>query len=240
MWREIRLLADCKPVIASMADVAASGGYYMAMAAGTIVAENLTLTGSIGVVTGKFSLGKLYEKIGFNKEIISRGRYAELFAADQRPFRPDEAELFAKSAQNAYNQFRDKAAFSRSMTVDQMEEVAQGRVWTGKDAASLGLVDAVGGLSRAVAIAKQKANIPQDRQVTLVEVSKPSPSLPEIISGIGSSLFGVDRTLKEILQNMGSSDGVQARMDGILFERLQGASFGNPIFQLIRDCLSSF
>ncbi|KAG7944360.1 hypothetical protein I3843_15G096900 [Carya illinoinensis] len=87
MWREIRLLAASKPVIASMSDVAASGGYYMAMAAGTIVAENLTLTGSIGVVTGKFNLGNLYEKIGFNKEIISRGRYAELLAAENRPFR---------------------------------------------------------------------------------------------------------------------------------------------------------
>ncbi|XP_057767447.1 serine protease SPPA, chloroplastic isoform X2 [Salvia miltiorrhiza] len=116
MWREIKLLAASKPVIASMADVAASGGYYMAMAAQTIVAENLTLTGSIGVVTGKFNLESLYEKIGFNKEIISRGRYAELTAADQRPFRNDEAELFAKSAQNAYRGFRDKAASSRSMT----------------------------------------------------------------------------------------------------------------------------
>eukprot|EP00268_Persea_americana_P048430 TRINITY_DN5115_c1_g1_i3.p1 TRINITY_DN5115_c1_g1~~TRINITY_DN5115_c1_g1_i3.p1 ORF type:complete len:122 (+),score=30.94 TRINITY_DN5115_c1_g1_i3:529-894(+) len=121
-----------------------------------------------------------------------------------------------------------------------MEEIAQGRVWTGKDAASLGLVDAVGGLSQAVAIAKQKANIPQDKQVKLVEVSKPSPSLPEIISGIGNSLFGVDRTLKEILQALTSSDGVQARMEGIVFERLGGASFGNPIFQLIKDCLSSY
>ncbi|EOY22207.1 Signal peptide peptidase isoform 2, partial [Theobroma cacao] len=167
MWREIRLLAESKPVIASMSDVAASGGYYMAMAAGTIVAENLTLTGSIGVVTaGKFNLGKLYEKIGFNKEVISRGRYAELFAAEQRPLRLDEAELFAKSAQNAYKQFRDKAAFSRSMPVEKMEEVAQGRVWAGRDAASRGLVDAIGGLSRAIAIAKHRANIPQDRKVS--------------------------------------------------------------------------
>ncbi|KAL2340336.1 hypothetical protein Fmac_008276 [Flemingia macrophylla] len=87
IWREIRLLAASKPVIASMSDVAASGGYYMAMRAGVIVVESLTLTGSIGVVTGKFNLGKLYEKIGFNKEIISRGRYAELHAAEQRSFR---------------------------------------------------------------------------------------------------------------------------------------------------------
>ncbi|OIT38868.1 PREDICTED: serine protease SPPA, chloroplastic [Nicotiana attenuata] len=240
MWREIRLLAETKPVIASMADVAASGGYYMAMATQAIVAENLTLTGSIGVVTGKFNLGNLYEKIGFNKEIISRGRYAELTAAEQRPFRPEEAELFAKSAQHAYTQFRDKAALSRSMTVDKMEEVAQGRVWTGNDALSRGLVDAIGGLSRAVAIAKQKANIPQEKQVSLVELSRPSASLPEVLSGIGSSLAGADRTLKELLNDVASSDGIQARMDGVMFEKLGGAAYTNPLFMLIKDCLSSF
>ncbi|XP_022769675.1 serine protease SPPA, chloroplastic-like isoform X1 [Durio zibethinus] len=239
MWREIRLLAASKPVIASMSDVAASGGYYMAMAAQTIVAENLTLTGSIGVVTGKFNLGKLYEKIGFNKEVISRGRYAELFAAEQRPLRPDEAELFAKSAQNAYEQFRDKAAFSRSMPVEKMEEVAQGRVWAGKDAASWGLVDAIGGLSRAIAIAKHKANIPRDRQVTLVELSRPSPTLPELLSDIGNSIVGVDRTLKELLQELTFSDGIQARMDGIMFQRLEGFSNATPLFSLIKDYLSS-
>ncbi|XVF54515.1 hypothetical protein PTKIN_Ptkin05aG0186600 [Pterospermum kingtungense] len=239
MWREIRLLAASKPVIASMSDVAASGGYYMAMAAQTIVAENLTLTGSIGVVTGKFNLGNLYEKLGFNKEVISRGRYAEVFAAEQRPFRPDEAELFAKSAQNAYKQFRDKAAFSRSMPVDKMEEVAQGRVWAGKDAASRGLVDAIGGLSRAIAIAKYKAKIPQDRQVTLVELSRPSPTLPEILSDIGNSVVGVDRTLKGLLQDLTFSDGVQARMDGIMFQRLEGFSNASPLLSLIKDYLSS-
>ncbi|KAL2247332.1 UNVERIFIED_CONTAM: Serine protease SPPA, chloroplastic [Sesamum indicum] len=95
MWREIKLLAATKPVIASLSDVAASGGYYMAMAADAIVAEHLTLTGSIGVVTGKINLGKLYEHIGFNKEIISRGRYAELAAAEHRPLRylPDPVML---------------------------------------------------------------------------------------------------------------------------------------------------
>ncbi|CAI9786766.1 unnamed protein product [Fraxinus pennsylvanica] len=240
MWREIKLLAASKPVIASMADVAASGGYYMAMAAQAIVAENLTLTGSIGVVTGKFNLEKLYEKIGFNKEIISRGRYAELTAAEQRPFRADEAELFAKSAQNAYKKFRDKAAFSRSMTVESMEEVAQGRVWTGSDAASRGLVDAIGGLSRAVAIAKQKANIPVDKQVTLVELSRPSSSLPEVLSGLGNSIVEADTVVKELLEDMASLSGIQARMDGIVFEKLEGASYANVIFKLIKDYLRSF
>ncbi|KAL3529369.1 hypothetical protein ACH5RR_008691 [Cinchona calisaya] len=239
MWREIRLLADSKPVVASMADVAASGGYYMAMGTGTIVAENLTLTGSIGVVTGKFNLEKLYEKIGFNKEIISRGRYAELTAAEQRPFRPDEEELFAKSAQNAYRQFRDKAAFSRSMSVDKMEEVAQGRVWTGNDAASRGLVDAIGGLSRSVAIAKQKANIPQDQEVTLVELVRPSLSLPEILTGLGNSLVGVDRMLKQLSDDLSFSEGIQARMDGIMFQELDGADYSSPIMIMMKDYLGS-
>ncbi|PSS08326.1 Serine protease [Actinidia chinensis var. chinensis] len=205
-----------------MVDVAASGGYYIAMAAGIIVVENLTLTGSIGVVTGKLNLRKLYEKIGFNKEILLRGRFAELPAAEQRPLRPDEAELFAKSAQNAYQKFRDKVAFSRSMTVDKMEEVAQGRVWTGKEAVSRGLVDAIGGFSRAVSIAKYKANIRQDKQVTLVELSRPPSTLPEISRDIGNPLVGGDRTLKELLQELVSPDGIQARMDGIMFQKLEG------------------
>ncbi|XP_052142672.1 serine protease SPPA, chloroplastic [Oryza glaberrima] len=240
MWREIRLLADTKPVVASMSDVAASGGYYMAMAAPVIVAEKLTLTGSIGVVTGKFILQKLYERIDFNKEIISKGRYAELNAADQRPLRPDEAELFEKSAQNAYALFRDKAAMSRSMNVDQMETVAQGRVWSGQDAASRGLVDSLGGFSQALAIAKQKANIPHDRKVQLVEISKPSPTLPEILSGIGSSLLGVDRAVKGVLQDVTSLNGVQARMDGILFERLEDLSGENQLLLLVKDIVNYF
>ncbi|KAG0466381.1 hypothetical protein HPP92_017961 [Vanilla planifolia] len=239
MWREIRLLAASKPVVASMSDVAASGGYYMAMAANTVIAESLTLTGSIGVVTGKFNLGKLYEWIGFNKEIISRGKYSELLVAEHRPFRPDEAELFEKSANYAYQLFRDKAAFSRSMMIEEMEEIAQGRVWTGKEAVPRGLVDAIGGFSRAVAIAKQKANIPEHRQVKLVEICRPSPSFSEILSGLGASLFGLERTMKEMLQDLTSYGDVQARIEGILFERME-REYSNPVFSFIKDYFSSF
>ncbi|MFS7939439.1 putative peptidase S49, ClpP/crotonase-like domain superfamily [Helianthus anomalus] len=238
MWREIKVLAESKPVVASMVDVAASGGYYMAMAANTIVSENLTLTGSIGLFTAKFNFGKLHEKIGFNKEIVSTGRYAELFSAD-RSFRPDEEKLFAERAQNMYKQFRDKAACSRSMSVDTMEEIAQGRVWTGKDAASRGLVDAIGGFSRAVAIAKHKANIPQNKKVTLVEASKPSFSLQKILFGMLSSAIGIDTALKLLQDNSATCDGVQARMDGIMFHGSEGSSFADPNFSLLNDCLNS-
>lgn len=98
------------------------------MACQKIVAEALTITGSIGVVTGKFSLAELYDRVGYNKEVISRGRYAQLLA-ENKTFTEDEATLFDAAAQHAYEQFRDKAAASRGMDVEAMQEVAQGRVW---------------------------------------------------------------------------------------------------------------
>ncbi|KAF5807348.1 putative peptidase S49, ClpP/crotonase-like domain superfamily [Helianthus annuus] len=237
MWREIKLLAESKPVIASMVDVAASGGYYMAMAANAIVSENLTLTGSIGVVSLNYNSEKLFEKIGFNKEVISKGRYAELFT-DNRSFRPDEEKLFAERAQNIYERFREKAACSRSMSVEEMEEIAQGRVWSGKDAASRGLVDAIGGFSRAVAIAKHKANIPHNKQVALVELSKPSLSIQKFLFGMLSSAIGIDKTLKHLQGDFATSDEVQARMDGAMFHG-SGGSSAVPNFGFLKDYVAS-
>lgn len=172
-----------------MGDVAASGGYYMSMACDKIVAEPLTITGSIGVVTGKLNLGELYDRVGFNKEYISKGKYAEV-QVESRAFTPEEEALFKASAMHAYKSFRDKAALSRGMTVDAMEEVAQGRVWTGQRAVQRGLVDALGGLSRAVAIAKEMADIPAEERVTLIEVSRDKPS-PAALLGGGAVLRAV-------------------------------------------------
>eukprot|EP00198_Chlamydomonas_reinhardtii_P001161 XP_001690496.1 signal peptide peptidase [Chlamydomonas reinhardtii] len=182
MWREIRQLDAVKPVIASMADVAASGGYYMGMAARAIVAEPLTITGSIGVVTGKFNLSELYAKIGYNKELISWGRFAELLA-DNRSFSKEEAELFDASAQHAYESFRNKAASSRDMDVEDMQAVAQGRVWSGNAAIKVKLVDALGGVNRAIAMARHAAGIPAEEPVTVVELGKVRPSPTALIGG---------------------------------------------------------
>ncbi|GAU18986.1 hypothetical protein TSUD_193240 [Trifolium subterraneum] len=118
-----------------------------------------------------------------------------------------------------------------------MEEVAQGRIWTGKDAVSHGLVDAIGGLSRAIAIAKLKANIPQDRQVTIVELSKPSPTLKKVLSSVANSLVGADQTHTELLQDLTLCDGVQAQMDEIMFQKLVGYPSANST--LMKDYLSS-
>ncbi|KAK9824686.1 hypothetical protein WJX72_012391 [[Myrmecia] bisecta] len=186
MWREIQQLAKKKPVIASMGDVAASGGYYLAMAANKIIAEPLTITGSIGVVTGKFNLSELYRKVGYSKEVISRGKYAELLN-DSRPFTEEEEQYFSASAQFAYESFRDKAAHSRGMAVEDMQKVAQGRVWSGQRALQVKLVDGLGGMSRAIAVAKQAADIDAKEAVRVVELSKAKPS-PLALVGGGASL----------------------------------------------------
>lgn len=182
MWREAKKFAEEKPLIASMADVAASGGYYLSMGCQKIVAEGLTLTGSIGVVTGKFSLEQLYEKIGYRKETISRGRYAQILN-ESRSFNEDEAALFDKAAEFAYEQFRDKAAESRDMSIDEMQEVAQGRVWSGKRAHSVGLVDHIGGLWKAVQLAREAAGIKEEEKVTIREVSRAKASPLSLLSG---------------------------------------------------------
>jgi len=179
MWKKIRSLADKIPIIASMSDRAMGAGYYVAMGAGVIVAENLTLTGSIGVDSGNFRLENMYNLI----------EWEEFTGWGTKKYHAANTEAFYERARHMYIRFRDKAALSRSMTIDKMEEVAQGRIWTGKDAASHGLVDAIGGLSRAIAIAKLKANIPQNRHVTLVEHSIPSPNLLEVSTGIDYPLY---------------------------------------------------
>lgn len=186
MWREIQKLSEEKPVIASMADVAASGGYYMSMACRKIVAEALTITGSIGVVTGKFSLAELYKKAGYNKETLSRGKFAELLL-ETRSFTEQEEELFDSSAQYAYESFRNKAAASRGMDVEAMQDVAQGRVWSGKRAATIGLVDAIGGLNKAIALAKEEAGIKPEEKVRLLEVSRAQVSPLALLAGGGAT-----------------------------------------------------
>lgn len=191
MWREIQKLAEKKPVVACMGDVAASGGYYMSMAAQAIVAQPLTVTGSIGVVTGKFNLAELYERVGYAKTLLSRGKFAEFLAADNRSFNEEEASLFEESAQFAYRSFRDKAAASRKMPVEDMQAVAQGRVWTGQRAQQRQLVDVLGGLHEAVALVKQAAGIEQGEKVTLLEVSRSQTSPLKLLGGGANVLAGL-------------------------------------------------
>jgi protease IV len=180
IWREVMVTREAKPVIASMSDVAASGGYYIAMPAHAIVAEPATLTGSIGVVMVKFVIDGTLQKLGINMETVSEGRYATLYSP-LRPFSPDERAKVEAHMQATYDTFVEKAAAGRNSTPERIDAIAQGRVWTGRQARDLGLVDELGGLQRALAIAREHAKLEPDTEVELV-VYPPRRPLYEVLS----------------------------------------------------------
>jgi protease-4 len=183
IWRELVITkterAD-RPLIVSMSDLAASGGYYIAMPAQVIVAQPATLTGSIGIFGGKFVTGGIYEKLGARIDSTSIGRNAEM-NSPARPYNPQELKKLQEQLQSFYDQFVEKVADSRHSTPEKIDALAQGRVWTGRQAKQNGLVDELGGLDRAVSIAKQRAKIAADSDVELV-VFPPRKSFYELMT----------------------------------------------------------
>jgi len=167
IWRELSLARRSKPVIVSMSDTAASGGYYISIPADAIVAEPASITGSIGVFSGKMSLRGLYDKIGLTKEIVDRGRNASIFS-DYRPWTPEEREQIRALMVSFYEDFVNKAAKGRGKSYEEIHRVAQGRVWTGEDALKVGLVDRLGGLETALAVVREKAKLGKDEELNLV------------------------------------------------------------------------
>jgi protease-4 len=167
IWREVMLARRSKPVVVSMGDVAASGGYYIGMGSDGIVAQPATITGSIGVFGGKFSLHGLYDKIGVTKELLSRGDRAAMFS-EYRPWTDDERARIRTLMVSFYKDFVGKVAQGRKKSYEDIDAVAQGRVWTGSDALQHGLVDRLGGMDVAMAMAKEKARIGRDQEVNLV------------------------------------------------------------------------
>lgn len=166
IWRAVVRLGRSKPVVAYFDDFAASGGYYLACAANAIVAQPLTLTGSIGVVSGKLNLAGLYDKLGIGSVILTRGPAAAMMHAS-KGYSEDERRRVAEEVDALYQQFVRKVAEGRSLPVEAAERVAQGRVWTGADAHERGLVDVLGGIDAAVARAEELARTkPGQRFVT--------------------------------------------------------------------------
>ena len=180
IWREVMLTQREKPVVVSMGDVAASGGYYIAMAAGTIIAHPSTLTGSIGVFGGKLNLKGLYNKLGLTKEIITHGQNATLYS-DYGGFTPTERKRVEKMMKTIYADFVRKAATGRDKSFDEIDEIAQGRVWTGKQAKELGLVDELGGLETALSIAKEQAGFSETDKVNLIVLPKQRPFFEQLL-----------------------------------------------------------
>jgi protease-4 len=158
VWHELKLTAAQKPLIVSMGDVAASGGYYVALPGRRVFAEPGTVTGSIGVIAGKADLRGLYEKVGVRKEIVSRGRHAALYS-DYAPLGDGERQRLHDEASAFYDDFVGKVAEGRSMSPEQVDTLARGRVWTGRQAWSRGLVDELGGFDEACDAAKLEIGI---------------------------------------------------------------------------------
>jgi protease-4 len=175
-----------KPVVVSMAGAAASGGYMISAPATSIVAYPLTLTGSIGIFGGKFSVEGLLELIKVNVEIIQRGKHAGIFSGTC-PWNDEELELFRKNIQQGYDNFIGNVAEGRDMTVEEVDAVAQGRVWFGEQALEHGLVDKLGGFDTAVAVMEEKMGIPEDEDVQLVEYPKMEGVLEQLLHRIRQS-----------------------------------------------------
>jgi protease-4 len=164
IWREVALARKVKPVVVSMSDVAGSGGYWIAMAATKIVAQPQTLTGSIGVLVGKFSVDGLLGKLGITSEKLAFGEKADIFSPF-RPFTPAERKVLKEEILWTYEQFLAKAAEGRGLTRDEVDAVGKGRIWTGRQAKDRKLVDELGGLTMAVGLAKKEAGIDADEEV---------------------------------------------------------------------------
>ena len=170
IWRELMITRDhqpSRPLVASMSDLAASGGYYIAMPGQVIVAQPATLTGSIGIYTGKIVTGGTMTKLGVTAEEVKSGRNADI-NSPFKPFSPEQRAKMQDYLQGFYDQFVERVAQSRHTTPERIDAVAQGRVWTGQQAREVGLVDVLGGLDTAVTIAKQRAKIPPEEDVDLV------------------------------------------------------------------------
>ncbi len=207
IWHELVRLAKEKPLVVSMGDVAASGGYYIAAPADVIVAEPGTITGSIGVIGGKYSFKGLYEKLGIKKEIIKRGARAD-FYSDSSDYTPKEREVVQNQINEIYDDFITKVAFGRDqLTKVEVDTVARGRVWTGKQAKENGLVDELGGLSTALLIAKERAGL-ERKSVEIVRLPKPS-WITQFVRNIGNISSKRRILFSEIFSNVGQSSDLK-------------------------------
>ena len=186
IWREVVLAEKAgKPVVVSMGEVAASGGYFVAMPASKIVAQPGTITGSIGVLGGKMVTTAMWEKVGLTFDQVDVGANANLWNAS-RSFTPAEWDRFNAWLDRVYVDFTSKVADGRKLPKEKVLEIAKGRVWSGEDAKALGLVDELGGYAVALRLAKEAAKIPASEKVKVAVFPKeksPFETLTAMLSG---------------------------------------------------------
>jgi protease-4 len=193
-----------KPMVASMGNVAGSGGYYIAMGAKKIFAEPGTITGSIGVLGGKLVTEGLYAKLGLNTEVVSRGKNSGILTSTS-PFSPDERKVWLRHMEDTYHEFVSKAAQGRHMDYEKLEALAQGRVYTGRQAKKLGLIDEVGTLHDAIAEAKKLAGLKADADVDTLVLPQPKSFLEQLMGGDGPEMDDFTSLLPGKLKALGNA-----------------------------------
>ena len=187
---EAKLLSQKKPTVISMSDLAASGGYFIAMTGDPVVAYRNTETGSIGVFFGKVNLRGLYDKLGVKKELMKRGRFADI-DTEYAPLNDEQRAKLRTEIEVFYKGFVQRVADGRKRKYDDVEPLAQGRVWTGSQAKQNGLVDEIGGIDRAIEMVKQKAKIGATEKITLVAYP-PRRNLLQILMDRDTDLTSIE------------------------------------------------
>jgi protease IV len=210
--REVELANQVKPVVVSMSDVAASGGYWIAAPARKIVADPGTITGSIGVLIGKFNVSGLYTLLGISTDYVATSDNATLFSAQQN-FSPAQRAYIQKSLNDTYADFTKGVAQGRKMTVEAVDKIAKGRVWSGAQAKELGLVDELGGLDRAIEIAKQLSNIPASESVHIVRYPEEKTFFQQFLEREKDNNMSESQSLESVVNRILSQmEPIQARM----------------------------
>jgi protease-4 len=219
IWRAVESAKQKKPVVVSMSDSAASGGYYIACNASKIVAEPSTFTGSIGIFAGKPVMKGFYDWLGISTEYVLRGKNAGMFR-ETEPFTPEERARFEQIIKSTYyDEFIPKVARGRNRDAQYIDSIAQGRVWTGEQGKANGLVDEFGGLERAIELAKQLANIPADKGVERIILPYPRSFFAELFDtdDVVSARSEQQRALVETLP----ADVQRALRYTAIFDRMQ-------------------
>ena len=200
MGHEVEITVGVKPVVVSMVDVAASGGYHISYRASKIVADPMTITGSIGSISGKINMKDFYDKLGITFDHVERGPMATI-ESDLQDFTPEERARFEENHWNGFNDWLRDVAEHRDMSFEDAEKLAHGRVWTGRQAVANGLVDEIGDLKHAIELAGQLAGIPADEQVTVEHFPKQKGLLESLMNGDSSAATAahwiVYRTIRE-------------------------------------------
>ena len=220
MWHALDEAKKKKPVVVSMADVAASGGYYIACLGNKIVAQPNTITGSIGIFTGKPNVKGMYNWIGVSNEYLMRGKNAGIFRENEKWTDEERAKMTDQISRFYYDDFLPKVAQGRNKSPEEVDKLGQGRVWTGTQAKQNGLIDEFGGLEKAVSIAKELANIPAEKEVKQVAYPEARTLLQTLFSDGGVAKMREQTAQEEIVKAL-PEDARRALRYASIFDQMK-------------------